>query len=334
MAKRGVEEQLDELSRLRETPVTEATLAALKKALASRINLVCAKAAQIAADLRLQPMMPLLVACFDRFFDNQGKADPQCWAKNAAAKALSDLGHDESATFLRGCRYVQMEPVWGGQTDTAVTLRSLCTLALVQCADLPRAEKLRHLVASMTDPAETVRIDAIRSIEQMEGEEAALLLRLKAGLGDKRAAVVGQALESLLRLEGERAIDFAREFLAERTRDNVREMPSTEEELVEEAALALGASKLTGSVEVLKAAWVREPRPIFLQAISTSRQEFGFCFLLELLESGRDRDALSALEALSLHRDSLELRVRVQRAVEARGGPEVAEKFRASFDIR
>ena len=334
MAKRGVEEQISALSRLREGPVTEATLAALRKGLADRVNLVCAKAAQVAGELGVKPLIPSLVACFDRFFQHHGESDPQCWAKNAIAKALTCLEHDESATFLPGCRYVQMESVWGGKTDTAVTLRSLCTLALVQCADLPRAGKLRHLVQSMTDLAETVRIDAIRAIEQMEGEEAALLLRLKAAMGDQRAVVTGQALESLLRVEGERGLDFALDFLVERTRENPQEMKSTLEEVVEEAALALGASRLPAAVAALKKAWLGEPKIVYLQAVSASRQESGFEFLLDLVRSGRERDAGGAVDALALHRDSPEVRASVKTAVEARGSAELVERFRAKFSVR
>jgi HEAT repeat protein len=304
---------------------------ALRTGLADSVNLVCAKAAQVAGDLGLKSLIPDLVACFDRSFKNHGEADPQCWAKNAAAKALAGLGHDEAATFLRGCRYVQMESVWRGKTDTAVTLRSLCTLALVQCADLPRAAKLRHLVASMTDREETVRIDAIRAIEQMDGEEAALLLRLKAGIGDPRAAVIGQALESLLRVEGEPALDFARSFLRERERETVRELNSTEEEVVEEAALALGASRLPAAVEALKEAWRREPKIVFLQAVSASRQENGFEFLLDLVRNARERDAVGAVEALALHRDSPEVRAAVEVTVKERGGVELRDRFRAKF---
>ena len=334
MAKRGVEEQIGALSRLREAPVTDATLAELRKGLGARVNLVCAKAAQVAGDLLAKPLIPDLIAGFDRFFKNQGEADPQCWAKNAIAKALTDLGHDEAAPFLRGCRYVQMESAWGGKTDSAITLRSLCTLALVPCADLPRAEKLRHLVVSMTDKEETVRVDAIRAIEQMDGEEAALLLRLKAGIGDQRAVVIGQALESLLRVEGERGLDFARDFLKERARENIREMPSTAEEITEEAALALGASRLPAAVEALKDAWQREPKIVFLQAVSASRQESGFEFLLELVRSGRKRDAAAAVEALALHRDSPEVRASVEKAVQTRGSAELGDRFRAKFSAR
>ena len=163
MAKRDVEEQIANLGRLRDSPVTDQTLAAIRKGLADRVNLVAAKAAQISGDLGLKALVPELVAAYDRQFKNAGEIDPQCWAKNAIAKALTVLDYDESAPFLRGYQYRQMESSWGGKNDTAVTLRSLCTLALVQCADLPRAGKLRHLVVAMTDPEETVRIDAIRA---------------------------------------------------------------------------------------------------------------------------------------------------------------------------
>ena len=330
MAKRNVEEQIASLSRLRESPVTEETLAALRKGLGDRVNLVTAKAAQIAGELGLKSMIPELVAALDPLFQNAGAGDPQCWAKNAIVKSLTDLDHNESAPFLQGCRYVQMEPVWGGRVDTAVKLRSLCTLALVQCADLPRAGKLRHLVAAVIDVEEPVRIDALRALEQMEGEEAALLLRLKAGVGDKSATVVGQALESLLRMEGSRALDFARGFLKEREAES-REPGATPVEIVEEAALALGASRLPASVEVLKEAWSNDPKIVFLQAISISRQESGLDFLLELVKSGRERDAMSALEVLALQRDSAEVLSHTRAAVEARDSGPVRERFRTKF---
>jgi HEAT repeat protein len=301
MAKRGVEEQISALSQLRGGPVTEATLAALRKGLSDRVNLVCAKAAQVAGEIGAHQLIPELAAAFERSFRNRGEADQQCWAKIAIA---------------------------------AIVLRSLCTLALVQCADLPRAAKLRHLVVSMTDKEETVRIDAIRAIEQMEGEEAALLLRLKAALGDQRAVVTGQALESLLRVEGERGLDFAREFLLERTLDNPREVRSTPEEAVEEAALALGASRLPGAVDALKEAWRQVPKLVYLQAISASRQESGFAFLLELVTSGRERDAAAAVDALALNRDSPEVRSRGEAAVQARNDIQLSERFRTKFCVR
>ena len=322
MAKRDIEEIIGKLSRLREGPVTESTRGALGKALGDRVNLVAARAAQVTAELRVKEQIPDLLAAFDRLFRNGGENDPQCWGKNAIAKALTDLDYDESTPFLRGYRYVQMESVYGGRADTAVTLRSLCTLALVQCADLPRADKMRALIYAVNDCAETVRVDALRAIEQMDGEEAALLLRLKAGMGDQRATVVGQAIESLVRVEGAKAVEFARDFL---------KVGPWSEEFVEEAALALGASRLPEAVRALQDAWAVEPRVVFLQAISSSRQESGFRFLLELIRSGRERDAVAAIEVLAMHRESAELRTAAAKAVEIRGDRELAARLRQKF---
>jgi len=142
--------------------------------------------------------------------------------------------------------------------------------------------------------------------------------------------VVGQALESLLRMEGSRALDFARGFLKEREAES-REPGATPVEIVEEAALALGASRLPASVEVLKEAWSNEPKIVFLQAISISRQESGLDFLLELVKSGRERDAMSALEVLALQRDSAEVLSHTRAAVEARDSGPVRERFRTKF---
>ena len=66
------------------------------------------------------------------------KRDPQCWGKNAVAKALKELEHREAAPYLRGTAHIQMEPVWGGQQDTAGPLRGICLLALPACPDIDR----------------------------------------------------------------------------------------------------------------------------------------------------------------------------------------------------
>src|SRR5207237_4677638 len=95
-------------------------------------------------------------------------------------KALVALEYSESAAFLRASRHVQMEPVWGGQEDAAIHLRANAVLALVQCQDLSRAQVLRLLVDALADPADPVRLEAVRALEQMNGEESAALLRLKA----------------------------------------------------------------------------------------------------------------------------------------------------------
>ena len=198
-----------------------------------------------------------------------------------------------------------MEGSYGGSVDTATTLRGICLLALAPCTDLTRQEVMRYLVDGLTDEAHTVRVEAVRGLEQMEGESA-LLLRLKARLGDKEVEVMGQVFDSLLKLERDRAIPLVAEFL--------KADPDTRAE----AALALGSSRLPQAVNVLRETWDRARGPEFrdaiLRALSISRQESAMEFLLGLVKDGRADDAKQALEALALHKDSPEIQRRVEEA--------------------
>jgi hypothetical protein len=323
MPSRKIEQQLEKLSGLRAHSSDPETLAALRAALANPVNVVVAKAARIAADLGMQSLVPGLLSAFYRMFENPKQTDPQCWGKNALAKALRDLGHAGSQEFLRGLNHVQMEPVWGGQQDTATVLRSTCALALVQCTDITRPAVMRHLIDTLTDETATVRADVARTLEQMEGEEACLLLRLKALLGDKESAVTGQVLESLLRLEHAAAVPFVATFL------------HAGGEVAEEAALALGASRLSAALDILKQTWtdarILVPEDVLLRAISTSRQESAIEFLLEIIQNGREREAIAALAALELHRGSTEILAAAASAVESRNEPAIHDAFRGAF---
>jgi hypothetical protein len=323
MPSRKIEQQLDVLSGLRAHGPTEQTIAALRTALGDRSNVVVAKGAKIATDLGIKALVPDLLSAFARLFENPRQSDPQCWGKNGIAQALKDLGHSGSQEFLRGLEHVQMEPVWGGEQDTATVLRGICALALVQCADITRHDAMRNLVNTLADAIGTVRMDVVRALEQMDGEEAALLLRLKALLGDEEPAVIGQALESLLRLEHAAAAPFVAKFL------------HAGGDVAEEAALALGASRLPAALDVLTQTWSDErflfPQDVLLRAISSSRQESAIEFLLDIVRTGREREAVAALAALALHRGSEEIRAQVAAAVESRNEPAIREKFRSEF---
>jgi hypothetical protein len=316
MPSRKIEQQLETLAQLRKQGASPETAAAVRKALFDPVNVVAAKAATVADELKLNSLLPELVKAFERLFDKA--CDPQCWGKNAVAKALKNLGHTESAQFLRGMYHVQMEPVWGGQEDTATVLRSTCALALVQCADITREQILRHLVNAFTDRIATVREDVARAIEQMEGEEAILLLRLKARIGDKEPRVTGQVLESLLRLERAPAVPFVAEFLR------------SDEATAEEAALALGVSRPAAALAALIDAWKSMPgfsRAVLLRAISASRQDAAIEFLLDIVRNGQEREAVAALTALEFHRESAEIREGVASAVAGRKEFLIQERF-------
>src|SRR5438552_4076092 len=100
----------DEIARLAELCHGDPAAAAglLRKALGDRVNLVVAKAAELAAELRPGDLTPDLLSAFDRLFENLPKSDPQCWGKNAIARALKDLDYGVAAPFLRGATHVQM----------------------------------------------------------------------------------------------------------------------------------------------------------------------------------------------------------------------------------
>jgi hypothetical protein len=303
MAHRKIEEEIQRLAQICQAdsgagPASgSAAIAALRKALGDRVNLMVAKAAKLAAELHNEELLPDLQAAFDRLMEKPVERDPQCWGKNAIATALVALNYRESARFLRGARHIQMEPVWGGEADTAATLRGICLLALPSCTDVRREEILRCLVDALTERAHTVRLDAVRAIAQMEGAEAPLLLRLKGRVGDEESEVIGQVFDSLLRLEGAEALPFLGGFLQ-----------SKKEELREEAALALGASRLPAAVELLREALAvaRDPqfRGVLMRAVSASRQPAAIELLLDLYRNGRAADSAAALAALELHRAS------------------------------
>jgi HEAT repeat protein len=301
------EDHLEQLRHLRHAEPGEAVDSALRKALKDRSNLMVAEAAKTAASHHRSVLIPDLLTAFDRLFENPIKTDPKCWGKTAIVKSLASLEYAESPPFLRGSQHVQLEPNMGGPEDSATHLRANAILAIAACTDLSRPQILRHLVDALADKSDTVRVEAVRAIEQMNGEEACLVLRLKAHSGDKRPLVLGQVFDSLLQLEGERAVAFVASF-----------MKTSDDEVRDEAALSLGGSRLSAAVKVLIDAWdtsrFGEFGSVVLRALSSSRDEVALDFLLQLVREGSSRDSASALEALQLHKDSPEILERVEKA--------------------
>src|SRR5262249_1744676 len=149
--------------------------------------------------------------------------------------------------------------------------------------------------------------------EQMNGDEAGLLLRLKGRLGDRRSAVTGQVFDGLLHLEGERAVEFVGQFLE-----------SASVEVRDDAALALGSSRLDGAGRFLIKTWNetldRDFGAVILRSLSSSRQQPALEFLLDLVRNGSPRDEAAALDALELHRDSPDIRRLIEEAKTNRKG--------------
>lgn len=284
-AKRAFEQQISALDSLRSAPEPE-RVHGVQRALAHRNNFLVAKAADLAREFQLSNLIPDLLTAFDRFLENPEKADPQCWAKNAISRALAAMEHQDPAVFLRGIRHIQLEPVWGGRSDTAGTLRATCALALVQCRSLQEPDLLGHLVELLADKDKSVRVEAVRAIEQVGSPSAALLLRLRAVLGSDEPEVLGACYAGVLRIEGLTAISWVSRFL------------DSADDAATEAALAIAGSHSLEGFTALREHFDRATDPwwssVLLSAIALTRQEVAHEFLFGLIRS----ESLSAEAAI------------------------------------
>jgi HEAT repeat protein len=315
--KRKFEEQLAALDALRQIP-PEACIDPLRRALGNRNNFVVAKAADLVRQFQLTQLAPELLTALDRFFEDPIKTDPQCWAKNALSRALAAFEHQDAGVFLRGMRHIQLEPVWGGTSDTAGTLRAICALALVQCRSLLEPDLLAHLVELMADKDKTVRVEVVRAIEQVGSPSAALLLRLRAVLGsglssrmrdqdsDEEPEVLGACYSGILRIEGASAILWVSRFLA------------SEDDVAAEAALAIAGTHSPQSFNVLRERFEIAVDPWFssvlLSSIALTRQDAALQFLLDQVRT-ESLQAEAAIEAILRAAPSDEVTKRLEEMV-------------------
>jgi hypothetical protein len=320
MAHRGFDEQMAALEELRGRELDADAVALIKKSLANRSNFLVAKAARLAEDAGLADLVPDLIAAYDRFFTNAEKTDPQCWAKNALSRALAKLECRDKDVFLRGLRHHQMEPTWGGRSDSAGTLRATCAHALVACNGLDNQELLILFVEALVDNDKSVRVEAVRALSQL-GEIAVAVLRLRALIPGEDPEVLGQCFTALLTIERDRAVPFVAGFL-EPGDDPAGEAAFALAEMRNPAALAVLLDRQKGIADE----WFGG---VLLSAIALTRLPEAIDFLLGMIE-GEEREAPAAIEALSRVASGEELRARLERAVEATGSQRLEKALRAS----
>jgi hypothetical protein len=304
-AKRNFDQQLAALDALRQQP-EQVRERGLRKALTHRNNFLVAKAADLVREFQMAQVIPELLVAFDRFFHNPVKTDPQCWAKNALSRSLARLEHQDAGVFLRGMRHIQMEPIWGGRSDTAGTLRATCALALVQGSALSESALLAHLLELLGDTDKGVRREVVRAIEQVGSSSAALLLRLRAVLGADEPEVLGACYSGILSIEGLSAIPWVGRFLA------------SGDECAAEAALAIAGTHSPEGFAALREGFAKANDPwwhsVLLSAIALTRQEEAVEFLLDLIRS-ESPDAEAAIEAVLRALPSSEVVNRLKESV-------------------
>jgi HEAT repeat protein len=280
----------------------------LTKALAGKSNLVAAKAARIAGETQWTELTDELVKAFDRFLKRGLEIDKGCRALTAIARALYALDYDGAELYLAGMRHVQQEPGYLGANDTAVELRAICAMGLVSTN---YRYKLRELVDLLVDPEWQARAGAVRAIATAGSEAAALLLRLKAHIGDKEPDVMADCFSGLLAVEGGEALPLVTSFADGRAR-----------EVREAAILALGESRRAEAVEWLKEKFARtadgETRQAILLALATSRTEAAIEFVIGLIRSGSEQASAMALSAMEVNRGDRRIQEEVEKALQHR----------------
>jgi HEAT repeat protein len=310
MAKRkSTTEKLSALRALRGVPVSVDVVQQLRTALADTSNLVVAEAAEIIGEGHMAELVADLAVAFDRFFEEPEKIDKLCRAKIAIAEGLNQLECSDEPLFWRGARYVQYEPVWGGEQDTAAPLRVSCAFSLVRNH---AHGVLPYLVDLLNDREKVARVGAAQALAYFGTDSAALLLRLKARVGDAEPEVISECFTGLLKLGKDEAVGFVAEFLS-----------NADLAIQEAAVLALGDSRQPKAFEALKSFWEAHAdgriQETVLMALSLLRLPQATDFLLELAATEDEDVAGMAVSALAIHRYDDRVRERTAAAV-ARNG--------------
>jgi HEAT repeat protein len=320
---RGLEEQLEYLSRLRDEPDSERVEGELRKALVSRRNVVVARAARVAGGLELVQLADALVEAFFRLLDKPAKSDKGCLAKTAISEALYRLEAGCEELFQRGITHVQREPVFGGQVDTAAALRGHCAMGLVSTGNPDVMVRLARLLA---DPEAEARLVAARAIGYSGRRDGVPLLIHKALIGDPDVDVIGECFASLLAIDAEVSLDLVAGFLK-----------NADAEVVDAAALALGESRLIQVLPLLRSAWEgsisAETRKTLLVAMALLRRDEAVEHLLGLVAGEPERDAAAAITALAAFRHDDGLVEEIRLRVEQRGERLLAQAFADAFEV-
>lgn len=289
--------------------MTDDAIAEIRRAISGSKGLLVARAAQIAARRGLQDLIPDLATAFDRFMVDGARTDKQCNAKIAITAALNRLETLDDSVFLLGSRYVQMEPAFGGQVDTAAEMRCNCASGL---ARIGRPDALYVLTDLLVDSERTVRAAAVKALSYIASPESEVLLRLKALTGDGDLEVIRECFTSLLVMSPDRSLGFITRFLR-----------SHDPAVAESAALTIGESRVSGAFEALSECWDDDPSPTTRRAlllpIALVRNDEALDFLLEVVRTADNTTSATAVTALDLYADTESVR-KVREAVARRKG--------------
>lgn len=323
MAKR-LEQKLAQITELRKGESTPAAIKTLESILAKDEGAAVARAADLIVEWGLFDQQANLAQAFKRLLDGGSYADPQCWGKVALVKALQSLGWHDPEVYLLGCRCVQLEPVWGGQEDSAPSLRSLSALALADCPGVSYDRAIDELVRLLADSIWNVRAGAAQAVANLGYPQGAPLLKLRVLLGDPEPRVVGACLDGLLHLSKAEAVPFIRELLG-----------SEDAAIRLEAVCALAAASLPEAVNAATAGWDKlgdpRSRKAVIAALASSPLPEALEFVLSLLSKANRPDATAALAAVGPRLREPDLRERALQTIARNPNPALRDELEAQL---
>jgi len=317
MAKQSFDEKLARLKKLEEGPISDNAIREIRQALSGASSVLAARAARAVAKLGSLDLAPDLMAVFNRCLQNPVKTDPGCRAKIAAVEALNALDCPEADIFLRGIHHIQMEPSYGPPVDTADYLRAACAFGLYR---IGHPGLLCEMVSLLVDREPVARCAAIKVLTELGRESSEMLLRLKVLQGDKEPKVLGDCFNALMAIAPARSLQFVAQFL-----------PADDTAVAEEAALAIGNSRLKDAYVLLHDFLERSVQPIFKRtlflAIALTRCEEAFLLLLGIVRDENPDNAAAAVQALSIYSNNPERREQIREASYLRNDHAIAEAY-------
>jgi HEAT repeat protein len=266
---------------------------------------VVEKAAKSAGELGFKDLCPELSAAFSRFMNDPAFVDRGCGAKTELARAAVDLKCHAQAVFLAGIHHVQDAVISPEPYDSAVELRQLCALGLVQ---IRYPDVMNELVELLLDTVAQARIGAARAMAHTGREDATYLLRMKVLMGDRDPDVIGECLTALVTISPDSQLDFVAGYLV-----------SNDGQIRDGAALAIGASRHPRVFEILRQCFEqnsdREFRKALLMAMATSRTTAAIDYLLSQAISPAPANVVDSIAALALYKHDRTLRTKLSAVV-------------------
>ncbi len=316
-----LDDKLNRLSeRARDLP-SQAARDEFSRVLLGQSNVLIARAARLIARAKDRELCPVLVEAFDRLLTLPADFDKSCRAKSAILDALDDLGYDGTEPFLAGIAYRQMEPVWGGEVDTAADLRATCAIMLGQryYPDIYFA-----LVPLLVDPEPSPRVAAASVLGGLGSEASELLLMMKVLNPEQDPMVLRTCFAGLLSAGTDRSWKFVAGFL---------KSPHTL--LVESAAMALGESHDENAFKVLREAWESsvglETAGALALALALNRTDRALDYLIGVISGSNPGSPKRAIEAVSIYSGDERLKERVREAADSRQDRAVMEAYQRAF---